>query len=654
MQKAHDASYNNYWKNLPNVDTPIIAAQLNRNEQTVDELDNRIITLDTNKANQSDMNNAVQAITYDPIDGSLTISKFGGAVTTYDTDIDKIPTSYNFIDNPNDAHYKNLAVTLADSTVNYTDMTAVVTENDFNTSGTIQYSISTSGIVSFDIVDYSVTDTKMQPNYLADITAQATSASVAASVASSSKVDSEAWAVGTRNGTPVQMGDPTFQNNAKYYAEHGAGSSFSGLADTNFTSLQNGQVAVYDSNTTKWINSAPDFGMSAKIIINADAGSTVSITTPSAETITPTSVISTVWSADVKEYGTYTVTVVTSGITRTESVTVDAVKIYTVTISGSASITFTTGLTSGLTVTVGQTEISAFPATISVAPGDYTISYVYGTQLSLNASWTQAITVSANEQKTINVVLPGDVLAPVDDVQGWLMCAEVYDKNYTTVSQVLADSTTLNTLIASANAVKYMVRSTGFASDICASSTAMTTIGLDNDCSDALLNDDTWCMNIVGSSYAESILNVKVPTMTSNTSPSGVCSASSEYNSQYTAYKAFDNNSSTLWASTVAGADNGYLRYAFAEAKKIRAVKVKTVYSGSLRMKTLSIKASNDNWGSSDTLKELTTLQNQNVEDYVFLVNPVASYIAYGLENLSTYQSDIEIKEVQFYGRIDV
>ena len=32
--------------------------------------------------------------------------------------------------------------------------------------------------------------------------------------------DAEAWAVGTRNGTPVESTDPTYHNNAKYYADH--------------------------------------------------------------------------------------------------------------------------------------------------------------------------------------------------------------------------------------------------------------------------------------------------------------------------------------------------------------------------------------------------------------------------------------------------
>ena len=103
MQKAHDATYNNYWENLPSVQTPIIAAQLNRNEQTVDEIDDRVITLDTNKADQSDLDDAVKSVTLTA--GTFEIEHFDGTINTYDTDLDVIPKSYDFIDNPNDAHY---------------------------------------------------------------------------------------------------------------------------------------------------------------------------------------------------------------------------------------------------------------------------------------------------------------------------------------------------------------------------------------------------------------------------------------------------------------------------------------------------------------------------------------------------------------------
>lgn len=37
------------------------------------------------------------------------------------------------------------------------------------------------------------------------------------------KEESEAWAIGERGGVPVSSTDPTFENNARYYAEHFAG-----------------------------------------------------------------------------------------------------------------------------------------------------------------------------------------------------------------------------------------------------------------------------------------------------------------------------------------------------------------------------------------------------------------------------------------------
>lgn len=43
------------------------------------------------------------------------------------------------------------------------------------------------------------------------------------SAAEGSAEDAEAWAVGERNGEPVTEDDPTYHNNAKYYAEQGGG-----------------------------------------------------------------------------------------------------------------------------------------------------------------------------------------------------------------------------------------------------------------------------------------------------------------------------------------------------------------------------------------------------------------------------------------------
>ena len=93
-----------------------------------------------------------------------------------------------------------------------------------------------------------------------------------------------------------------------------------------------------------------------------------------------------------------------------------------------------------------------------------------------------------------------------------------------------------------------MVRSTGFTSDICSNQNAMSYIGLNNYCSNTLLNNNTWREGICDSAYFENVLNFKVSAMTSDTCSEGVAICSStEVGSS--AYKAFDNNSTTAWGS---------------------------------------------------------------------------------------------------------
>ena len=166
---------------------------------------------------------------------------------------------------------------------------------------------------------------------------------------------------------------------------------------------------------------------------------------------------------------------------------------------------------------------------------------------------------NSTEDKWINsgsapgpVVPEGSTVTPTDDIQKWLACAGITDKTYTTLNEVLADSTTLLALLSSNNASDYLVRSTTWASSLTADSTAMTDIGANDYCAETLLADSTWCNAICNSTYFESVLTTKVPTMTSNTTPSGVASASYEVHeggTYYDAWKAFDNDNSDCWSS---------------------------------------------------------------------------------------------------------
>jgi len=182
--------------------------------------------------------------------------------------------------------------------------------------------------------------------------------------------------------------------------------------------------------------------------------------------------------------------------------------------------------------------------------------------------------------------------------------------------------------------------------------TAMTYIGLNNYCANTLLADETWREAICLSAYFESVLNVKNPIMTDDTHPYGVASATTVFDSNYPAWKAFDNNDSSSWAS-VSNAVNQRLMYQFVSAQKIYFVKMKVYYGSGLRVKQFAIKASNDG-NTFDTLKSLTTLPNTTTTDYQYTINPTMPYLYYALDNMESYIYTVSLHELQFYGRKDI
>lgn len=69
----------------------------------------------------------------------------------------------------------------------------------------------------------------------------------------------EAWAVGTRGGVPVDPTDPTYHNNAKWYAENLG--DLDDLTDVVITNPTDGDALVYNPTSQKWVNGAADVGL---------------------------------------------------------------------------------------------------------------------------------------------------------------------------------------------------------------------------------------------------------------------------------------------------------------------------------------------------------------------------------------------------------
>lgn len=187
---------------------------------------------------------------------------------------------------------------------------------------------------------------------------------------------------------------------------------------------------------------------------------------------------------------------------------------------------------------------------------------------------------------------------------------------------------------------------TGIATD----ADAMRILGKYDYACEALLSDSTWASAIANSTYYGSVLDVKVPTMTSNTTPSGTAFASSENSANgYDAWKAFDGSDSTWWGTTNSSSTftNIYVGYTFTEATVIASYYVK--FNTSVTACTYKLQGSNDGTNWTDIGSTNTTL-----DDYTYVTNDTA-YTSYRLfivsETLDSAKLGGRVLTLQFYGR---
>lgn len=148
-------------------------------------------------------------------------------------------------------------------------------------------------------------------------------------LAKGEQFNAEAWAQGTKDGVPVTSDDPQYHNNAKWYAEHSQGGSFSNLSDVSLDNVQNGQVPVYNSNTEKWENQNASGGLLPHFKIHSEHESVVTVTYPDGvTTVTATETSSGLYECDVTEFGTYTIDAVLGGDDAQVQQAIDTVKVY--------------------------------------------------------------------------------------------------------------------------------------------------------------------------------------------------------------------------------------------------------------------------------------------------------------------------------------
>lgn len=267
--------------------------------------------------------------------------------------------------------------------------------------------------------------------------------------------------------------------------------------------------------------------------------------------------------------------------------------------------------------TVGTTTFdSTGHATFSVhSVGTYHVS------ATDSLSTTYEVDVDVTEETTYIVkfidAIDGATVEPTDDITTWLKCANIEDPSITTLADVLANRSLFETLIANSNACNYMARST------------------------------TWAL-------AEGL----VPTMTSNTTPSGVCSASSEYNTTSVPYKAVDGVATTSEFDAWIGTSNEsekWWQYMFESPNIVKRMyisgrKYTNDYNGQIT--SFVLKGSNDGTNWTDLTE---TIDRSSVGKGVRTYHNINNTVAYKYYRVGDIPDKIPgIGELQFYSDADI
>lgn len=202
------------WQNYPSEETPLNESNLNRMDYALNEIDDRVIALDTGKANATTVNNLVKSIAVDDETGIITITKENGTTTTIQTTLNKIAINFDY-----DYSTQELILTLNDGTEARIDLSSLIQNNEFGNTDTIQLTVSQQGIVTGNVVLHSITDEHLRQDYLADIRLAEAHANAYQAAAEDYSLDSEAWAKGTRAAEPVTQGVDGWHDNSKYYKD---------------------------------------------------------------------------------------------------------------------------------------------------------------------------------------------------------------------------------------------------------------------------------------------------------------------------------------------------------------------------------------------------------------------------------------------------
>lgn len=215
MNKAHE---NINWENYPSDNTALNAENLNKMDVAIDNIDNRVISLDSSKATKTEVSTLVADVSFEESTGIITVTKKNGSKITIDTQMEKIAVNFSY-----DRITQRIILTLIDGAKQYIDLSALITQYEFIDSDTIAFSIDSEGKVTAKIKEGSITEEYLEQNYLSNIKVEvektATNAKTASEAAVSATASKTAAATSEKNAKTSEINAAASAKQAKESAQ---------------------------------------------------------------------------------------------------------------------------------------------------------------------------------------------------------------------------------------------------------------------------------------------------------------------------------------------------------------------------------------------------------------------------------------------------
>nr|DAF84452.1 MAG TPA: hypothetical protein [Caudoviricetes sp.] len=204
------------WENFPSEKTAVNESNLNRMDLGLDNIDNRVVAIDAAKFDTATANSLIKDWSIDEKTGIITILKQSGEKILFDLNIEKIPVAFSLSEDG------ILTMTTDDGTQFTANIGAMIPILTFEDSDEIAVSVSGEGVnkmYSFSVKNGSITEDKLQPNFLADIKVESAKAVASAKSAGESETNAGKFATDAKDSADRVQGIEIEINNKLTMAE---------------------------------------------------------------------------------------------------------------------------------------------------------------------------------------------------------------------------------------------------------------------------------------------------------------------------------------------------------------------------------------------------------------------------------------------------